>query len=134
MGPSDTPGWQSILHGARRLRRSGPFPGVRCSCLVRKNYRTFRVGTIREGDERSGKLSMREAGLVWLWILGPQLALILATNIITWSYVLPPETVRTISGLSLGIEFLVVGPYEIALALRVKYPGFRLQAYGFRYI
>jgi hypothetical protein len=102
--------------------------------LVRKNYRTFRVGTVREGGERSRKLSMREAGLVWLWILGPQLALILTTSIITWSYVLPPETGRAISGLSLWINFLVVGPYAIALALRVKYPGFRLQSYGFRYI
>lgn len=104
--------------------------------LVRKNYRSFRVGVLRDDGQRSRRLSVREASLVWLWILGPQLALLLTASIIVWWFgdKLPPETIRSISSLSLWLRFLVVGPYAVDLALRAKYPGFRLQAYGYRYV
>ena len=98
--------------------------------LVRKNYRSFRVDVIPEDCRRSSVLSMRDAGLVWLSILGPQLALLLISSLVVWRYrgSLPPETVGGISSLSLGLRFLAVGPYSVGLAVQVKYPGFRLQA------
>src|SRR5258706_4077407 len=67
--------------------------------LVRKNYRSFRVGILRDDGRRSRRLSMREATMVWLWILGPQLALLLISSVIFGWYVanLPPETVGPIS-------------------------------------
>jgi hypothetical protein len=36
--------------------------------------------------------------------------------------------------MAVWLRFLVVGPYAIDLALRVKHSGFRLRAYGYRYI
>jgi len=103
--------------------------------LVRKNYRSFRVEVRREDGQRVRRLSIREAGLVWLWILGPQLALLLITSIIVWWYdTLPAQTVQSISSLSLWLRFLLVGPYAVDLAVRAKYPGFQLEAYGYRYI
>jgi hypothetical protein len=104
--------------------------------LVQKNYRSFRVGVLCENGQQDRRLSMREAGSVWLWILGPQLALLLIASVLVWWYgaKLPPETVRSISSLSLWLRFLVVGLYAVDLALRVNYSGFRLQAYGYRYV
>jgi hypothetical protein len=104
--------------------------------LVRKNYRSFRVEILRDDGRPSRMLSVRQAIHVWLWILAPQLALLLSSSLIVWWYgaKIPPETVRSISSLTLWLRFLVVGPYAVDLALRAKYAGFRLQAYGFRYI
>lgn len=103
--------------------------------LVRKNYRTFRIVVARENEQESGDLSVGEALRVWLWILSPQLALLLITYLATGWYGsrLPPETIRSISSLSLWLRFLAVGPYSISMALGAKYPGFRLVAHGFRY-
>jgi hypothetical protein len=104
--------------------------------LVRKNYRSFRVEVIRGDGQRSRRLSTREVLRVWLWIMGPQLALLLTASLVVWCYgaKLPPGTVRSITSLSLWLRILLVGPYAVDLALRVNYPGFRLQAYGFRYV
>lgn len=104
--------------------------------LVRKKYKTFRIEVLRDDPTQTAKLSLSESGRVWLWIFGPQLALVLASSLIVWWYsaALPPETVRSISSLSLWLRFLAVGPYAIGLALRAHYPGFRLQSYGMRYI
>jgi hypothetical protein len=104
--------------------------------LAGKNYRSFRVYVVHSGDRRFRSLSMREASLVWLQILWPQLALLLATSLVVWWYgdKLQPETMRAIPSLSQWLRMLVVGPYAVAVALRVKYPGFRLQAYGYRYV
>jgi hypothetical protein len=102
--------------------------------LVRKKYRSFRVGVLREDGQNPRGLSAREISLVWLWMLGPQSALLLASSLIAWCYgsQLSAETVRTISSLSLWLRFLVVGPYAIGLGIGAAYPGFRLQAYGYR--
>jgi hypothetical protein len=104
--------------------------------LVRKNYRSFRVYVVRDVGTQSRNLSIREAVSVWLWILGPQLALLLLVSLVVWFWgtKLPPDTVRGFSSMALWLRFLVVGPYAVDLALRVKYPAFRLQAHGFRYV
>lgn len=103
--------------------------------LVRKKYRSFRIYVVRNDGQKGRKLSMREAGLVSLWVLSPQLAIILLVSMLGWvlSSKLPPETIRSIGSLSLWLRVLWAGPYGIDLALRAKYPGFRLQAYGQRY-
>src|SRR5205823_11213678 len=77
------------------------------------------------------KLSMPEASRVWLWILGPQLALFL-TLLVIWRYVaeLPPEIVQGIPSWSLFLKFLVVGPYAVGLALRASHPGFNYRPMG----
>ena len=104
--------------------------------LVRKNYRSFRVYVVRSDGSQCRKLSLREAVSVWLWIFGPQLAPLLVASLVVWFWgtKLPSEAVRGLSSMSLWLRFLVVGPYAVDLALRVKYPTFRLQACGFRYI
>jgi len=96
--------------------------------LVRKNSRSFRLYVVREDGTQSGKLSIREAVSVWLWILGPQLALLLLVSLLVWFWgtKFPPDTVRGFSSISLWLWFLVVGPYAVGLALRAKYPAFRL--------
>ena len=104
--------------------------------LVRKNYRSFRLYVVRDDGSKSRNLSIREAVSVWLWILWPQLALLLLVSVVGWFWgaKLPPDTVRGFSSMSLWIRFLVIGPYAVGLALRPKYPAFRLEAHGFRYV
>jgi hypothetical protein len=104
--------------------------------LVRKNYRSFRVYVVRDDGSKSRNLSVREAVSVWLWILGPQFALLLLVSVVVgfWGAKLPSDTVRGFSSMSLWLRFLVIGPYAVGLALRPKYPMFRLEAHGFRYV
>jgi hypothetical protein len=104
--------------------------------LVRKNYRSFRVYVVRDDGTKSRNLSIREAVSVWLWILGPQFALLLLVSVVVWfcGAKLPLDTVRGFSSMSLWLRFLVIGPYAAGLALRPKYPTFRLEAHGFRYV
>jgi hypothetical protein len=104
--------------------------------LVRKNYRSFRVFVIRESGPPSRRFSRREAGLVWLWMVGPQLALYLFLWQVVWWFgaKAPPGLVDGIFSFSVWPQLLVVGPYGVGLALRAKYPGFRLQAHGLRYL
>ena len=104
--------------------------------LVRKNYRSFRVYVVRDDGSKRRNLSVREAVSVWLWILGPQFALLLLVSVVVgfWGAKLPSDTVRGFSSMSLWIRFLVIGPYAAGLALRPKYPTFRLEAHGFRYV
>jgi len=104
--------------------------------LVRKNYRSFRLYVVRDDGSKSRNLSIWEAVSVWLWILWPQLALLLLMSVVVWFWgaKLPPDTVRGFSSMSLWIRFLVIGPYAVGLALRPKYPAFRLEAHGFRYV
>lgn len=114
------------------------FFGIQCILtqrIVRKNYRSFRVGVHRDDDRPSRKLTVGEASLVWLWILGPQLAFFLAVSLLIGLYgaKIPPEIGGGIPSWSRLLQFLVVGPYAVDLALRVKYQGFRLQPYGYRF-
>jgi hypothetical protein len=104
--------------------------------LVRKDYRSFRLYVVRDDGSKSRSLSLRQAVSVWLWILGPQLALLLLVSLAVWfcGTKLPPDTVRGFSSLSVWLRFLVVGPYAVGLALRSEYPAFRLEAHGFRYV
>ena len=101
--------------------------------LVRKSYRSFCVYAVRGDGNRNRSLSMSEAVRIWFWLLSPQLALVLV-QLISWRYSakLPDEALRLISSFGLWLRFLCVGPYGVHLALKAKYPGFRLQAYGYK--
>ena len=72
---------------------------------------------------------------MWLWIIAPQLALVLAVWLVAPVVSLsggkmPPDIYRGISPLSIWVRFLLAGPYGIDLALRAHYPGFKLQGFG----
>jgi hypothetical protein len=103
--------------------------------LVRKNYRSFRIEVVREDGVRTRSLTLHEASRVWLWLLGPQLALFLAASLLAILFASKelPEALRGVSALALWLRILLAGPYGIHLAMNARYPGFRLQAYGYRY-
>src|SRR5438874_6781717 len=58
------------------------FQAILIHRLVRKNYRTFSVGVLHDDGQQNRKLSLPEGGLVWLWLLGPQLAVFLAASVV----------------------------------------------------
>lgn len=106
--------------------------------LARKNYRSFRVYVVHHDGTRGRRLSFLEGIQVWLLVFAPLLALIL----IEWLLV----PIATLIGVSIGavrevlrktdflfilLGFLVIGPCGVELALRAKYPRFKLQALGF---
>ena len=102
--------------------------------LVRKNYRSFRVYVVREGGERTRRLSIRETASVWLRIFMPQLVYYLLWFVIyLWGRTkIPLDTLRAISEIGVWLQIFFVGPYGVDLAVRAKYPTFRLQPYGLR--
>lgn len=104
--------------------------------LTRKKYRTFHIYIVRDNDEQSRSISWREAGLVWLCFFGVQLAFLIALGlaVILLSGRVSPAILGPIVNLEPFWRFFVVGPYAIGLGMRIKYPGFRLQANGQRYI
>jgi len=112
------------------------FQAILTPRLFRKNYRTFRICVIRDDGQRSRRLSLLEILQVWLCIMGTELAFLTVASLVLFVYKnkLPAETIRSISSLSLWLRFLLVGPYAVGLALRIRYPGFHLQATGLRYI
>ena len=112
------------------------FQAILTPRLFRKNYRTFRICVIRDDGQRSRRLSLLEILQVWLCIMGTELAFLTVASLVLFGYKnkLPAETIRSISSLSLWLRFLLVGPYAVGLALRIRYPGFHLQATGLRYI
>lgn len=100
--------------------------------LVRKNYRSFRVAVLRETGERTRRVSTREALAIWLWIAGPQVALILTGGVLV-SFYRSPDLAKTIDALYLWLCFLLVGPYAVGLALRARYSRFKLQPLAVRH-
>lgn len=103
--------------------------------LVRKNFRSFHLYVLREDGSKGRKLSIRDALSVWQWIFVPQLAFfVLASLAVSFLETrVAPDAVRGFSSLALWLRVLLIGPYAIGLALRRKYPSFRLQANGFRH-
>lgn len=100
--------------------------------LVRKNYRSFRIYAVHPDGSQTRRLSLRENSLVVLCVLGFQASFILALLLIAAAS--GGESARAILTLEIWLRFLVAGPYSIAVGLRVRYPGFRLQASALRYI
>ena len=104
--------------------------------LTRKDFRTFRLEVLRGNGETSRKLSAVEGLQVWFWIVWPQLVVMTILSLIVYwlNQVGAEEPGRAISGMSLWIRILAVGPYAIGLALRTPFPGFRIRAYVYKLI
>jgi len=96
--------------------------------LVQKDFRTFRVVVVHEDGQRIRHLTMREASRVAFWIVWPQAAFLIVAAAFIWRFG------AGLSAIVQWLRFLVAGPYSAGVALRVKYPGFRFETYGFRYI
>lgn len=79
---------------------------------------------------------MYEILSVWLQIVWPQVVCLLAFFIIaSWpTYHLDDRTRSSIASASLWLRILLINPAAIQIAMGAKYLGFRLQAYGQRYI
>jgi hypothetical protein len=99
--------------------------------LVRKNYRSFRIYVVHPNGQQSRRLSLRESLWVGLCLVVYQISFIVALILIV---VASGNKLAPLIALEVWLRFFVAGPYGIALALRVRYPGFRLRASGFRYI
>ena len=109
------------------------FQSILTRRLVRKRYRSFRVEMIRDSDQHSGRFTTREAWLVWLRILWPQLLSLVLCSLIVWrSGNQPPE--RSFGSLWVLVNFFVAGPIGVGAAMRASYSGFKLQGYGWRFI
>jgi hypothetical protein len=104
--------------------------------MVRKRYRSFRLEVLREDGSGGGTLTSAEAAWVWLKIIWPQVAFLVAVWLVQLLLAsrLTVDTTRTISTLSLGGRILVVGPFGIHCAVPGDYRGFRLEALGQRFV
>jgi hypothetical protein len=104
--------------------------------MVRKRYRSFRLEVVREGGSGGGSLTAAEAAQVWLKIIWPQVAFLIAIWLVQLALAsrLTADTTRAISTLSLWGRVLVVGPFGIHCAVPADYRGFRLEAFGLRFI
>jgi hypothetical protein len=115
------------------------FQAILSRRLFTKNYQTFLVHVIRDDGHQSRKLSYREGASVWLWMLVPQLAIVLlpTLNVVMWFGwwgTKPPALTSVVLNVIFPLLHLfVVGPYAVGIALRAQYRAFRLQAHGFRY-
>jgi hypothetical protein len=105
--------------------------GILSFRLVRKDYRTFWIGVLREGEPLKRHLAFPENIRVWLQLIWPQLAFLVALSLFSlWTPGrVSPETVRSLNSLSQWVYILAIGPAAIRWAMYTNYPGFRLQAY-----
>ena len=116
-----------------RIRFAGSILSLVCQAffvprLVRKKYRTFRVGVLRDGILSSPALSMSETVQVALRIIWPQAAVIAIEVLVQiWLSGSPHRSaVQLVSPICYLARFFVVGPYALSFALRSDYRGFRL--------
>jgi hypothetical protein len=105
--------------------------GILSFRLVRKNYRTFWIGVVRQGEPLKRDLGLPEMIRIWLQLVWPQIAFVVAVSVFLIWYKdrIPAETTRSLNSLSQWVFILVVGPAAIRWAMYANYPGFRLQAY-----
>jgi hypothetical protein len=97
--------------------------------LVRKNYRSFRVYVVTPDGTQVRRLSFRQAISVLLWIVAPQAAVMVSMSVVFgfWGAQLSEEVRQQINSIFLWLQFLLIGPYGVGLALSARYRGFRLQ-------
>jgi hypothetical protein len=102
--------------------------GLLCRRLVRKNYQSFYVSLLREGDEEpSRRMLPEEQGRIGLQFLLPQLVL---TFLLGWFYLtVPAEIASSLNSLANFVVIFVINPAALSWAMGRNYPGFRLQAY-----
>jgi hypothetical protein len=91
--------------------------------LARKRYRTFYIRAIREDSLPDQKLSFGEITRLYMQLLWPQIALVDAQSLIRIPFFF-----------YVALYFLFVGPFAVKFALQRRYSGYRMQAFGIRYI
>jgi hypothetical protein len=104
--------------------------------LVRKRYRSFQIFVVRHDQPPSRSLSPSEILHIWFQVAGPQVVFLAGTfaalSLEIWN--VSPETLQRFSSLGIWVSIFIVGPSAIGFAMRRRYQGFRLQAYGWRLI
>jgi hypothetical protein len=112
--------WQLVFFGGQ---------AILIPRLVRKNHSSWNLRVVRENNRHSRRLSFPEASRIAAWIVIPQLLFLLF-----WTFMFRQllDTAMRVSTLLDLLVFLVVGPFSVGIALRVKHRGFRLQAHGYR--
>ena len=100
--------------------------------LLRKKYRTFRVVLVRDNGDTNPRLQPAEVGRLSLRILWPQIAFVVAvTAVVTRpDSSLGEANLRALSSLARWMQFLLIGPLSLRLALDAHYPAFRLVTHG----
>jgi hypothetical protein len=96
--------------------------------LVRKNYRSFRLNVVREDGEQTRRPSTPETVRLWIWILWPQIALLVLSNCVALYFAGNSEALGGVVTLTRWLQFLIVGPYAIGFGLQVRHPGFWIEA------
>lgn len=136
-------GWSSADLGAHRGVLSAlaqlaflVFEGLFVRRMVRKSYKSFRLAVVREDGSSSNTLSLGDSIRVWLRIIWSQVAFLAAVWVLLCfqGTNTSAEVTRTMSTLSLWGRILVVGPFGIYCAVPAEYPGFRLEAFGQRFV
>jgi len=104
--------------------------------MLRKKYRSFRLEILRKDASGTAGLTTAEVARVWLRIIWPQVVFLGLIWLVQLSLDsrLSAETTRAIPTLSLWGRILVVGPFGIYCAAPADYPGFRLEAFGQRFV
>jgi hypothetical protein len=104
--------------------------------MIRKKYRSFRLVVVRTDGSTTSTLSLRDVLHVWVKIIWPQVAFLVAVWIVLmWQGSdITEETTRAISTLSLWGRLLVVGPFGVYCAVPADYRTFRLEAVGQRFV
>jgi len=100
--------------------------------LVRKDYRSFNIAVLRNGQAVGRTLSATEGLRVWLRTFWPQALFLAAMYLIAvWaSRSAGYQTAKGLSDIGLWLRILAIGPYAIDVAIAGKYRGFRLQAFS----
>jgi hypothetical protein len=99
--------------------------------LVRKQYRSFYIAVLPDGEPPGRALSTTERIRVWLRTSWPQAAFIVLIYAVS-QWMLQHggrEAVQSLTTLAPWTRILAVGPYAIDCAMSAKYKGFRLQAF-----
>lgn len=100
--------------------------------LVRKNYGSFFIGVLREGEPLNRAFSWSEQVSVSMQLLWPYLAFLVGALLLAaWlnTYHLSRDTREGIASLMIWFLILMVGPSAIRSTMYAKYRGFRLQAF-----
>jgi hypothetical protein len=110
--------------------------GIFVPRMLRKRYRSFRLEIVRKSGSGTPTLTTAEVARVWLRIVWPQVAFLVAVWFLQFSLAdhLNADTIRVIPTLSLWGRILVVGPFGIYSAVPADYPEFRLEALGQRFV
>jgi hypothetical protein len=104
--------------------------------LVRKKYNSFCIVVERADASQGGTLSPGEVLRVAVRIIAPQaLFILIVFCLATWAGDrIGEEAMRGVDPIYRLGRLLVVGPYSMSFAVPASYRGFRLQAYGIRYV